>query len=224
MKCSVIIPTLNEASTIAPTLRMVERLRPHEIIVADGGSSDGTPELAAEFAKVRTGPRGRGQQLNMGAAAATGDVLLFLHSDVTVQGNALEAIEDALRDPDVVGGCFRVRFGHAPHQAFISASYDALRMGGRGVVYGDATIFCRREAFDAVGGYPDWPIMEDVNFVSKLRQHGRFRELRQAVAPSSRRWQRGGLWRTWASWWAVQLMFGVRVSPQWLGRFYRHIR
>ncbi len=224
MKCSVIIPTLNEASTIVPTLRMVQRLRPHESIVADGGSSDGTPQLAAEFAKVHGGPRGRGQQLNMGAAAATGDVLLFLHSDVTVPSSALDSIEDALRDPGVVGGCFRVRFGRAPHQAFISASYDALRMGGRGVVYGDATIFCRREAFDAVGGYPDWPIMEDVNFVSKLRQHGRFRELRQAVAPSSRRWQRGGLWRTWASWWAVQLMFGVRVSPQWLGRFYRHVR
>ena len=224
MECSVIIPTLNEASTIIPTLRLVERLHPHDIIVADGGSSDGTPGLAAKFAKVRNSPHGRGPQLNSGVKATTGDVLIFLHADVTVPDSALESIEDALGDQDVVGGCFRVRFGTAPHQAFIGACYDLLRMRGHGIVYGDATIFCRREAFDAVGGYPDWPIMEDVNFVSKLRRLGRFVELPQAVVPSSRRWQRAGLWRTWASWWAVQLLFSVRVSPYWLGRFYRHIR
>ena len=224
MRCSVIIPTLNEARTIASTVRRVERMDPHEIIVSDGGSADGTPELAASYATVIDGPRGRGRQLNAGAAAASGDVLLFLHADVTLPGQALPAIEDALDDPGIIGGCFRVRFGSAPHQAFIAASYDLLRLGGRAIVYGDSTIFARRDVFNEVGGFADWPIMEDVNFVSRLRRRGRFVELPLIVVPSSRRWRRGGLWRTWASWWAIQLMFGAGVSPAWLGRFYRHIR
>ena len=224
MRCSVVIPTLNEARTIARTLRRVERLDPHEIIVSDGGSTDGTPELAASCATVVVGRRGRGRQLNAGAAAASGDVLLFLHADVTLPGQALSAIDGALDDPGIIGGCFRVRFGSEPHQAFIAASYDLLRLGGRAVVYGDSTIFARRDAFKAVGGFADWPIMEDVNFVSRLRRRGRFVELPLTVVPSSRRWRRGGLWRTWASWWAIQLMFGAGVSPAWLGRFYRHLR
>ena len=224
MRCSVIIPTLNEARTIASTVRRVERMDPHEIIVSDGGSADGTRELPASCATVIDGPRGRGRQLNAGAAAASGEVLLFLHADVTLPGQALSAIDDALGDPGIIGGCFRVRFGSAPHQAFIAASYDLLRLGGRAIVYGDSTIFARRDVFNEVGGFADWPIMEDVNFVSRLRRRGRFVELPLIVVPSSRRWRRGGLWRTWASWWAVQLMFGAGVSPAWLGRFYRHIR
>lgn len=224
MRCSVVIPTLNEARTISRTLRRVERMHPHEIIVSDGGSADGTPELAASLATVINGRRGRGRQLNAGAAAASGDVLLFLHADVTLPHHALSAIDEALDEPQIVGGCFRVRFGSAPHQAFISASYDLLRLGGRAIVYGDSTIFARRDAFEEMGGFADWPIMEDVNFVSRLRQRGRFVELPLAVVPSSRRWRRDGLWRTWASWWAVQLMFGAGVSPAWLGRFYRHVR
>ena len=224
MRCSIVIPTLNEAHIIARTLRRVERLHPQEIIVSDGGSADGTPELAASWATVVNGPPGRGRQLNAGAAAASGDVLLFLHADVKLPYQALSAIDEALNDSGVIGGCFRVRFGSAPHQAFIAASYDLLRLGGRAVVYGDSTIFARRDAFEEVGGFADWPIMEDVNFVSRLRTHGRFVELPLTVVPSSRRWQGGGLWRTWASWWAIQLMFGAGVSPAWLGRFYRHIR
>ncbi len=224
MRCSVVIPTLNEARTISRTLRRVERMHPHEIIVSDGGSADGTPELAASCATVVDGRRGRGVQLNAGGAAASGDVLLFLHADVTLPDHAFAAIDNALDDPGIIGGCFRVRFGPAPHQAFMSASYDLLRLGGKAVVYGDSTVFARRKAFEEVGGFADWPIMEDVNFVSRLRQHGRFVELPLSVVPSSRRWQSGGLWRTWASWWAIQLMYGAGVSPAWLGRFYRHIR
>ncbi len=224
MRCSVVIPTLNEARTITRTLRRVERMDPHEIIVSDGGSADDTQALAAASATVVSGKPGRGRQLNAGAAAASGDVLLFLHADVALPDHALTAIDGALDDHHVIGGSFRVRFGPEPHQAFISASYDLLRLGGRGVIYGDSTIFSRRDAFEAVGGFADWPIMEDVNFVSRLRGQGRFVELPLTVVPSSRRWQSGGLWRTWASWWAIQLMFGVGVSPAWLGRFYRNIR
>ena len=224
MRCSVIVPVLNEASIIQGTLRRLRGLDPHEIIVADGGSHDGTAELARPYATVLNGRRGRGAQLNAGAAQATGDVLLFLHADVRLPPKALTAIESALRDPNVKGGHFRVRFGRGAHEAFVAACYDLLRFRGRGIVYGDATVFVRREAFLRLGGYRDYPIMEDVNFVSRLRRLGRVVELPQVVVPSSRRWQHGGLWRTWASWWALQLLFGLRVSPHWLGRLYRAVR
>ena len=224
MRCSVIIPTLNEASTIEATLRRLEQMAPHEIIVSDGDSTDPTAFLAARHATVVKGARERGPQLNAGAIQATGDTLLFLHADVRIPRRGLVAIESALRHPDIVGGHFRVRFGPSPHEAFVAACYQLLRMRGAGIVYGDATIFVRREAFRALGGFRDYPIMEDVNFVSRMRGLGRVVELKEYVVPSSRRWDNGGVWTTWASWWALQLMYGVRVSPYWLGRLYRSIR
>lgn len=222
VRCSAIIPTLNEASAIQRSLRRLRRLAPYEIIVADGGSQDGTRELARPYAKVVSGRRGRGRQLNAGAAQATGDVLLFLHADVRLPPDALAAIESALGDPKVVGGHFRVRFGRGLHEVLVAASYDLLRFAG--IVYGDAAIFVRREEFLRLGGYRDYPIMEDVNLVSRLRRLGRVVHLPQVVVPSARRWRSGGRLNAWASWWAVQLLYGLGVSPQWLGRLYRAVR
>ena len=222
MRCSVIVPTLNEASTIADALRRVQRLAPHELIVSDGGSEDGTPELARPYATVVNGRRGRGVQLNAGAARATGDVLLFLHADVRLPSDALDAIEAALLDPVVVGGHFRVRFGTRPGEMFVAGAYDLLRRVN--VVYGDAAIFLRRTAFERLGGFRDYPIMEDLELTRRMRRLGRVVELSQIVLPSPRRWRRGGIWRTWASWWSLQLLYWCRVSPHWLGRLYRAIR
>ncbi len=224
MRCSVIIPTLNEATTIEQTLRRLHRAGPYEIIISDGGSTDGTPSLARPHATMVSAQRGRGPQLNAGAARASGDVLLFLHADVRLPSDAFTAIEAALRDAALVGGCFRVRFRGGTNEALVAASYDLLRFGGRGVVYGDASVFVRREAFQRLGGYRDWPIMEDVNFVSRLRGLGHFTELPQTVFPSARRWKNGGVWSAWASWWSIQLLYGVGASPQWLGRLYRAVR
>ena len=222
MRCSVIVPTLNEASTIERTLRRLQRLAPHQVIVADGGSADGTPELARPYATVVNGRRGRGRQLNVGAAHATGDVLLFLHADVRLPPNAFGAIEAALRDPNVVGGYFRVRFGPRPREMFVAGAYDLLRRVT--VVYGDATVFLRREAFQRLGGFREYPIMEDLDLTKRLRRLGGVVELPQVVVPSQRRWRQGGIWRTWASWWAVQLLYWCHVSPRWLGRLYQATR
>lgn len=224
MRISVIIPTLNEASTIQRTLERVRRLEPYEIIVADGGSSDATRELASPLATVVTSRRVRGRQLNAGAARATGDAFVFLHADVRLPSDAFDAIAGALRDPEVLGGYFKVRFGRRPFEVFVAASYDLLRFGGRAVIYGDSTIFVRREAFERLGGFRDYPIMEDVNFVSRLRLLGRVVGLPQIVVPSTRRWERGGRLNAWASWWAIQLLYGLPISPHWLGRLYRAVR
>ena len=224
MRFTVVIPTLNEAPIIQEALRRVQRLAPHELIIADGGSRDGTRELARPHATVVTGRRGRGPQLNAGAAQATGDVVVFLHADVRLPPDAFAAIESALVDEDVVGGCFRVRFGRGPHEAFLAVFYDLLRFGARGIVYGDAAVFVRRETFLGLGGFRDYAIMEDVNLVSRLRGRGRVVQLPQAVIASTRRWRHGGFWRTWASWFALQALYGLRVSPYWLGRMYRAVR
>ncbi len=222
MRFSVVIPTLNEASTIEEALRRVQRLAPYELIVVDGGSSDGTADLARPGATVVSAPRGRGSQMNAGAAQATGDVLVFLHADVRLPSNALAAIESALRDPSVAGGYFRVRFGREPHETFVAALCHVLRRAG--IVFGDAVIVVRREAFMRVGGFRDYPIMEDVNLVIRLRRVGRMVELRESVVASTRRWQHGRRWHSYASWAAVLSLYGMRVSPQWLGRLYRAVR
>ena len=222
MRYSVVIPTLNEASTIEEALRRVQRLAPDELIVADGGSSDGTPDLARPGATVVSTRHGRGSQMNAGAAQATGDVLVFLHADVRLPSNALAAIESALRDPAVAGGYFRVRFGLEPHETFVAALCHVLRRAG--IVFGDAVIVVRREAFMRVGGFRDYPIMEDVNLVSRLRRVGRMVELPESVVASTRRWQHGRRWHSYASWLAVLSLYGLRVSPQFLGRLYRAVR
>lgn len=224
MRCSIIIPTLNEASVIEGTLRRLQRLGPFEVIVADGGSDDGTVELAAPHTTIVRSRAGRGTQLNAGAARATGDTLLFLHADVRLPPDALAAIEDALRDPEVIGGFFRVRFGRTLQAVFIAVIYDLVRFGGRGLVYGDSAIFVRRDLFERLGGFADWQIMEDADLVSRMRRVGKLAALPQTVVPSSRRWRRGGFWRTWASWWTVQMLYFLPVSPRWLGRFYQHVR
>ena len=222
MRFSVVIPTLNEASTIEEALRRVRRLAPYELIIADGGSSDGTLDLARPAATVVSARRGRGSQMNAGAAQATGDTLIFLHADVRLPSNALAVIEAALRDPAVAGGYFRVRFGREPHETFVAALCHVLRRAG--IVFGDAVIVVRREAFTRVGGFRDYPIMEDVNIVSRLRRVGRMVELPESVVASTRRWQHGRRWHSYASWAAVLSLYGLRVSPQWLGRFYRDVR
>ena len=224
MNISVVIPTLNEAATIDEALAALERAGPFaEVIVADGGSGDGTAERAASRARLVRARRGRGAQMNAGAGAARGDALLFLHADGRLPRGAAAAIRDAFQDPTVVGGHFQVRFsGHGRNERFLTSFYDALRR--LGVVYGDAAIFVRRSAFEKVGGFRDFPIMEDLDLVNRLRRTGRVVALPQVVVASSRRWQRGGVLRTWAAWVVIQSLYFLGVHPRTLGRLYSAVR
>lgn len=220
---SVIIPTLNEAPVIARAVHSARTAGADEVIVADGGSADGTAAAAIDAgARVIAAPRGRGPQLNAGAAASRGDVLIFLHADGRLPRDAVGQVRDALLDPTVVGGNFRIHFGTSAHARVLAAFYHVIRQ--LTVYYGDSAIWCRRRQFEAVGGFPPYPLMEDLKFVHLLARHGRMAYLDGPVHASPRRWQQGGLLRTWASWVVIQTLYFYNVSPARLARLYRHIR
>ena len=171
---SIIVPVLNEAELIAGFLRQLRDLGPNlEIIVVDGGSSDGTWSLAEPLAdRVILARRGRASQMNAGAEIARGEVLWFLHADLDVPPGSVAEIESALTDPRMVGGCFRLRF---PRRELIYRVSDSLGNVGVdlfGFALGDHGIFCRRAAFRQVGGYPEVPILEDAEIYRRLRRRG----------------------------------------------------
>lgn len=191
---SVIIPTLDEAARLGQRLAELAALPAvTEVIVVDGGSGDETAAVARSFPGVRVveAPRGRATQMNHGAAAATGGVLLFLHADVSLPADAGRLVRDALSDERVVAGAFRTwtvpdvgrsRLGALLHLADLRSRYTSLP-------YGDQALFVRAEAFRAAGGFPEVPIMEDLDLARRLRRLGRIRTVPASVTVSGRRFE-----------------------------------
>src|SRR5262249_49940142 len=155
------IPALNEAPNIAATIASLRRQQANEIIVVDGGSSDDTLAQAQGADMVLQGTRGRAAQMNLGAAHATGDLLLFLHAACTLEDGALCAVERVLAQRSVVAGCFRMRVTASGALFRCIDGCATARVGLTGIVYGDQGLFVRREMFDAVGGFPLVRLMED---------------------------------------------------------------
>ena len=219
---SIIILTLNEQSTIEGLLRHLAELQPHEIILADGGSTDRTRELAAPYATVIQTAAGRGTQLNAGAARATGDILWFLHADVRVGPAVLRQITGALQSPEIAGGNLDIVY-EGGREAPILTSINRTRRRF-GIFYGDSGIFCRREIFQQLGGYPPWPLLEDYAFARRLAKRYRLALLDEPIHVSPRRWQKAGLLHTLWFWFWIQALFIAGVSPHRLASWYRHIR
>lgn len=227
---SVVIPALDEAAGIAATLASVARQTPPwEVVVADGGSADGTPEAvrrAMPDARVVGGPAGRARQLATGAAAARGAVVLFLHADTRLPDGALDHVRAALADPSVAGGCFETRFDTARHgfgplgRAAMRLWQARLWMRWHRLAFGDRAVFCTRAALDAAGGVPPQPIFEDLELVRRLRRVGRFVFVRAAVETSARRFRREGAVRQQARNLALWLAWNAGVAPDRLARFY----
>jgi rSAM/selenodomain-associated transferase 2 len=224
MPVSVIIPTLNEQACLAETLRCVRAERPHEILVADGGSTDATREAAAGADLFLEAPRGRASQMNAGAARATGDVLLFLHADCTLEPGALADAERLLRGPGVAAGCYTmtVRADGLLYRLIDACATARVRLTG--LVYGDQGLFLRRADFERLGGFPPLRLMEDVFFSRVLRRQGRVVVSPRRVFVSPRRWQRAGLVRQTLRNWLLTALAAGGVHPDRLARLYPVVR
>ena len=221
---SVIIPVLNEAKILDQSLSLLAlQLKGHELIIVDGGSSDKTVLIAKKYGQVISSERGRARQSNAGAAAASGDILLFLHADVWLDSGAIEGVETAIA-VGYIGGAFKQRIeGEHPLYRLIERAAD-FRAKRLRIFYGDGGIFIRRSHFDRIGGFPNIPIMEEVEFSRKLRRHGEATLVEPMIHISARRWQKNGIIRTTLTNWLITLLYLLRVPPNHLAKLYHHIR
>lgn len=222
MRLSVVVPAHNEEATIGHTLACtLERVRPHELFVANVSSTDRTGEIAARWAQVLTLETSRGAALNQAAALATGDVLLFLHADTLPPSGATALIEAALEDANAVGGAFRLHLDDPSWLARLVSRAVNVRSALLGTFFGDQGLFVRREVFAQVGGYRDWSVMEDLEILSRLRRHGRLALLNEEVVTSARRHRGSGWVKTLATVWAICLLFRLGVPSQAMLRLYQ---
>ena len=224
LQISIIIPTLNEAAQIGEVIRATRAIGECEMIVVDGGSQDGTCELARDADQVLITDASRARQQNRGAAMATGDVLLFLHSDCRLHPESFASIRNVLNDPRVVGGCFCQAIDAAGIGYRLLEWGNARRVAWWKMAYGDQAIFVRKSVFHELGGFPDLPLMEDVYFMKQLRRRGRFVLIQKPIRVSARRWQKRGLVRQTLRNWVLLFMASCGVHPDRLVRFYSNIR
>jgi rSAM/selenodomain-associated transferase 2 len=234
MTITVIIPTLNEASTIATTIRHTAQLGFDEIVVVDGGSSDQTRTIVDSLESGTQGPLGmirlliaapaRAPQLNAGAKAARGDVFLFLHADTRLPDCAKQHIESALADPVVVGGRFDVQFDSLSISGRMIATFMNVRSRLTGISTGDQAMFVRRHVFERLRGFSDIPIMEDIDFSIRLKRAGSTIALHDRVVTSFRRWEQHGPMHTILLMWTLRFLYWIGVSPNRLQRFYAAVR
>ena len=223
-KVSVIIPILNEAEVLDKTLSQLQsELERHELIIVDGGSTDNSVCIAEKYGKVVISERGRAKQLNAGAGAATGDILLFLHADIWLEPGALVAVETALAS-GCIGGGFRQKIdGKSPLYRVIEIAGD-IRGKYLKVFYGDSGIFLARADFEKIGGFPDVPILEEMEFSKGLRKLGKTTLVTPCIHISARRWETKGIVRTTLNNWFITFLCFLGVSPEKLAKLYSHIR
>ena len=230
MTISVIIPTLNEEHSLTQTLDHVATLNVAEIVVTDGGSTDRTVPLAQAFcnrmphARVVAAARGRARQMNEGAKVCRGEILLFLHADTLLPAQAPQLIQSALADPKMVGGRFDVRFDHPSGWGTVISTLMNWRSRLSGISTGDQALFVRREVFERLGGFSNIPLMEDIEFSSRLRRAGPTQALNETVTTSFRRWDQQGPLKTILLMWTLRFLYWIGVSPSRLSRWYKAVR
>jgi rSAM/selenodomain-associated transferase 2 len=222
VELAVVIPALDEEDRIAEAVASAVA-ETAEVVVVDGGSRDGTRDRAAAAgARVIASSPGRARQLQAGARACAGDVLLLLHADTRLAPGFAAAVGGALRDAAVVGGAFQLRFDRRPPSLRIIEWGARLRVALFGLPYGDQALFIRRSTLDAIGGIPQAPIMEDLDLVKAMRRRGKLALLSLPVTTSARRYLANGVWRTMGLHWLAAAAWGLGVDREriagWLRR------
>ncbi len=228
MKLSIVMPVLNEADHIEEALRALAPLRRRgvEVVVADGGSSDATVALARPLADIAiAAPRGRGTQMNAGAAASSGEVLLFLHADTRLPPEADALIRDGFARSGCASrpfwGRFEVRIAGAHPLFSIIAAAMNMRSRITGIATGDQAIFMSRAAFGP--GFPDIALMEDIAMTKRLQRIGPPLCIAAPAVTSGRRWEKHGVMRTILLMWWLRLAYFLGANPTWLARCYGYV-
>ena len=218
---SIVVPVLNEGQVIESFLqRLLRQPGDFEVIVADGGSEDGTRDILFSLPEVKKifVAKGRANQMNEGAKVARGQILLFLHVDTVLPPNGLQKVRGALSDPTVIGGCFRLCFDHP------GGIFRILALGSRinhtYFTYGDQGLFLRSMTFKKIGGFRNIPVMEDLEIQKRLRALGRFVKIPDPVLTSARRYLQKGPLRQHLLTTTLVTLFYLGVSPQTLKRYY----
>ena len=223
-RLSVVMPALNESAGILTALQALAPLlaRGAQLLVADGGSQDDTVALARTGgAQVIDAPRGRALQMNAGAQQASGDILLFLHADTRLPLDADRLMAQAITNGPQVWGRFDVRIEGQHRMLRVIAAFMNRRSRWTGIATGDQALFMTRAAFDAVGGFPAQPLMEDIEISKRLLKLSRPACLRARVVTSGRRWETRGVWRTVLLMWRLRLAYWRGATPERLAERYR---
>ncbi len=233
MSVALIIPALDEIADLPATIARLRALEPapRTVVVADGGSTDGTLEwlekAADDWLRVVRAPRGRGLQMNAGAGLVHDALLVFLHADASLPIDAMRRIDALMKDTRVVGGAFTIRFartnGSPRSMSLIAKGINGRALATRSAT-GDQAIFVRREVFERVGGFRPWPLFEDVDLVRRIKTEGSFRIVRAPVTISDRRYAAFGPWRTTMLMWRLRLMYWRGVPPERLKQAFADIR
>ncbi|HVC20211.1 MAG TPA: TIGR04283 family arsenosugar biosynthesis glycosyltransferase [Vicinamibacterales bacterium] len=221
---SIVIPVLEDEAALRVCLAELDTTAAVELIVVDGGSgatevSDGLRQAYPAVRWLRAEP-GRGRQMNAGAAVARGRWLLFLHGDTRLGAGWLEALRSVDGDPAVAGGCFRLALDSPDWRARLIELGVTWRVRHMRLPYGDQALFARRPVFEALGGYAELPLMEDVDFVARLGRRGRLAALAVPATTSARRWERDGWARRSLGNVALLTMYVAGVPPGWLAKLY----
>jgi rSAM/selenodomain-associated transferase 2 len=221
---SIIIPTYNESKTIGLTLGQLLRAIPEdcEVIVIDGYSNDNTQEIVKSFDHVKlfNCKKGRSVQMNFGAQNASNDILLFLHADTILNSNCLDYLTGELKSNDIAWGWFSIKLNENKLVYRAIEILANLRARITGTPLGDHAIFVKKGVFDKIGGFPDIPILEDLEFVKKIKCISRGKRINASVVTSVRRFENSGILKTFMRMWMIRFLYYLGFSTQRLVRFY----